>query len=152
MGKILDFLKKVERPAIYTFFISILIILLYMLFNIFFWLRIQSFIISHEIIINARYALELSITKNERIVYNFHYSTKTKSIQFYWVYGEKSKKTYLLPHLIPSGIKCESPTRTYTFYFENGNIYPEGEIILSTYLSKRAIKFYRNGNIFLSKF
>jgi hypothetical protein len=147
MNKIIDILKKIERPLIYTFLISILIILLYMLFNIFIWLRIQTFIISHEIIINARYALQISIIKNEKIVYNFYYSPKTKSIQFYWMYGEKTKKTYLLPHLFPSGIKCESPTKTYTFYFENGNIYPEGEILLSTYFYKRSIKFYKNGKV-----
>ncbi len=118
-----------------------------MLFNILVWLRIQSFIISHDIIINAKYALELSIIKNEKIVYNFFYSPKTNSIQFYWIYGENSKKAYLHPHLIPSGIKCESPTKTHTFYFENGNIYPEGEIILSTYLSKRTIRFFKNGKV-----
>jgi hypothetical protein len=147
MNKIKNFLSKIDRIIIYTFLTSILLILLYMLFNIFFLLRVQSFIISHDIIINARYALELSITKNEKIVYNFYYSPKTKSIQFYWIYGEKSKKTYLLPHLIPSGIKGISPTGTYTFYFENGNIYPEGEITLSTYFFKRTVKFFKNGKV-----
>lgn len=147
MNKIIDILKKIERPLLYTFLISVLLILLYMLFNIFVWLRVQAYIISHEIIINANYALQLSVLKNEKIVYNFYYSPKTNSIQFYWMYGEKTKKTYLSPHLIPSGIKADSPTGTYTFYFENGNIYPEGEISLSTFLSKRIIRFFKNGKV-----
>jgi len=140
-------LSKIERPLMYTLLISILLILLYMIFNLLFWMNTQAFIISNEIIINAKYAMELSVIKNERIVYNFSYSPKTKSIQFYWVYGENSKKTYLLPQLIPSGIRCTSPTNTYTFYFENGKIYPEGEILLSTHFSKRIVKFLKNGEV-----
>lgn len=118
-----------------------------MFFNIFFWLGVQAFIISHEIVINANYALQLSVLKNEKVVFDFYYSSKTNSIQFYWMYGEKTKKIYLSPHLIPSGIRAYSPKGTYTFYFENGNIYPEGEISLSAFFTKRVIKFYKNGKV-----
>ncbi|MCS7202051.1 MAG: hypothetical protein NZ841_04680 [Dictyoglomus sp.] len=136
-----------DRLVIYSILLIVLIVSLYLFFDILIWLRIQAFIISQDIIINSKYALELSIIKNEKIVYNFFYSPKTKSILYYWIYGENTKKAYLLPQLLPSGIKAESPTKTYTFYFENGKIYPEGEIIISTYLSKRTVKFYKNGKV-----
>ncbi|PMQ02541.1 MAG: hypothetical protein CBR30_01030 [Dictyoglomus sp. NZ13-RE01] len=142
-----DSLQKIDRVIIYIILISILTLLLYMLIHIFILLRAQAFIISHDIIINARYALELSILKQEKIVYSFEYSPKYKSALYYWIYGENSKKSYLLPQLVPSGIKITSPTNTYTFYFENGNLYPEGEITVSTYLGKRIIKFNRNGKV-----
>lgn len=108
-----------------------------MLFHIFYWLRVNTFILSHEVIINSKYALELSITKGERIIYSFEYSPKLNTILFYWIYGEKSKKVYLQPQLLPSEIKGISPTNTYTFYFDNGNLYPEGEILFSTYFYKK---------------
>ncbi len=118
-----------------------------MLLHIFYWLRVYTFILSHEVIINSRYASELSIVKGERIIYYFEYSPKLNTILFYQIYGEKTKKVYVPPQLLPSGIKGISPTNTYTFYFENGNIYPEGEIIFSTYFYKKGVKFYKNGKV-----
>ncbi|MGC8930777.1 MAG: hypothetical protein ACP5K6_04465 [Dictyoglomus sp.] len=127
--------------------ISVLLFSLSMLFHIFYWLRVNTFILSHEVIINSKYALELSITKGERIIYSFEYSPKLNTILFYWIYGEKSKKVYLQPQLLPSEIKGISPTNTYTFYFDNGNLYPEGEILFSTYFYKKGVKFYKNGRV-----
>lgn len=147
--KITIFVKNLQkdRLLIYAILLIILVFSLYLLFDLFIWLRIQAFIISHEIIINGRYALELSLTKKEKIAYNFYYSTERKSILYYWIYGVKTGKAYLLPQLLPSGIKGVSPTNTYTFYFENGNIYPEGKIKIYTFLGYRVIKFLKNGII-----
>lgn len=136
-----------DRLLIYIILLIIFIVSLYLLFDIFIWLRIQAFIISHDIVISSKYALELSITKNERIVYNFSYSPNKQTILYYWIYGDKTKKAYLLPQLLPSGVKAVSPTNTYTFFFENGNIYPEGSIKVFTFLGSRTIRFYKNGKV-----
>ncbi|ACK42450.1 MULTISPECIES: hypothetical protein [Dictyoglomus] len=140
-------LRRYKRGIIYVILISVLLFSLSMLFHIFYWLRVNTFILSHEVIINSKYALELSITKGERIIYSFEYSPKLNTILFYWIYGEKSKKVYLQPQLLPSEIKGISPTNTYTFYFDNGNLYPEGEILFSTYFYKKGVKFYKNGRV-----
>lgn len=143
---LINFLPK-DKLLMYAILLIIFIFSLYLLFDIFIWLRVQAFIISHEIIINGRYALELSLTKNEKIAYNFYYSPERKTILYYWVYGVKTGKAYLLPQLLPSGIRGISTTNTYTFYFENGNIYPEGKIKIYTFLGFRVIKFLKNGTI-----
>ncbi|MGC8813256.1 hypothetical protein [Dictyoglomus sp.] len=140
-------IRRYKRGIIYVILISVLLFSLSMLFHIFYWLRVNTFILSHEVIINSKYALELSITKGERIIYSFEYSPKLNTILFYWIYGEKSKKVYLQPQLLPSEIKGISPTNTYTFYFDNGNLYPEGEILFSTYFYKKGVKFYKNGRV-----
>ncbi len=140
-------LRKYRRAGIYILLFTILLFSIYMLLHIFYWLRIHTFILSHEVIINSKYALELSIVKGERIVYSFEYSPKLNTIFFYQIYGEKTKRLYLQPQLLPSGIKGISPSNTYTFYFDNGNIYPEGELVFYTYFYRKKIKFYKNGNV-----
>lgn len=147
--RFINFLKTLprDRLLVYISLFLILIFSLYLLFNLFIWLRIQAFIISHDILINSKYALELSIIKKEKIVLNFFYSPERKTILYYWIYGDKTKKAYLFPQLLPSGVKGISPTNTYTFYFENGDLYPEGEIKIFTFLGARRIKFFKNGRV-----
>lgn len=139
--------RKYKRAVIYFLLLSIFFISLYMLIHIFYWLRVHTFILSHEVIINSRYALELSVVKKERIIYSFEYSPKLNTILFYQIYGEQTKKAYVPPQLLPSGIKALSPTNTYIFYFENGSIYPEGEIVFSTYFYQKRIRFFKNGKV-----